>query len=236
MDDWHLKPAADLGMPVGQRLRSVRRERGTIPWLMHLIVWVVLKSLLQIFHRLQIEDRENLPKDGSFVLVANHSSHLDTLVLATALPWRTRSDAFPVAAGDTFFKTRMTAVLSTLFVNALPMWRRGAVNHSLTDLRERLAGDRCILIIFPEGTRSRDGTMGRFKSGLGMIVAGTRVPVVPCRLWGTFDAWPSGRRLPRPKRVRLKIGRPLEFEKIGNDRAGWDEIARNVEAAVLKLQ
>lgn len=236
MEPWQLKPATDLGLSVGQRLRSVRRERGTIPWVFHLITWCGVRGFMRLFHRLKIEGRENLPADGSFVLVANHCSHLDTMALACALPWRLRPDAFPIAAGDTFFETNVIAVLSALFINALPMWRKGAVTHSLEELRQRLGEQRVIFILFPEGTRSRDGEMARFKSGLGMIVGGTPVPVIPCRIWGTFRALPAGKHVPRPSSIRVRIGTALHFENISNDRNGWDQIARSLQGAVEALQ
>lgn len=236
MDQWNLKPAGDLGLPMGQRLRSVRRERGSLPWAAHLASWSLVSAAMHLWHRLKIQGREQLPAQGSFVLAANHCSHLDTLALACALPWRRRPDAFPIAAGDTFFKTRMSAVVAALFINALPMWRRGAVSHSLADLRARLIEHECVLIIFPEGTRSRDGKMGQFKSGLGMIIAQTAIPVVPCRLWGTFQSLPPGRRIPRPSPVRLSIGRPLRFDATSNDRPGWDQIAGTVQGAVSALE
>jgi 1-acyl-sn-glycerol-3-phosphate acyltransferase len=187
---------------------------------------------LRGYHRLQIHGRKNLPAQGPFVLVANHASHLDVLVLASALPVRMRPDVFPIAAGDTFFKSPLMAVTSALFINALPIWRDGAVGHALADLRARLASGLCVFLIFPEGTRSRDGAMGAFKAGLGMLVAGTAVPVVPCRIRGAFEALPRGRRFPRPCPIQLTIGQPLRFADVANDRDGWASIARRVETAV----
>jgi len=236
MEDWNLKPARDLGMPAGERIRSVRRERGTLPWLLHLILWTVVRAWLRVYHRLTIEGIDQLPKEGSFVLVANHASHLDALVLSSLLPWHLRPDVFPIAAGDTFFKSRITAVMSALFVNALPMSRKGGVSHSLADLRDRLAGSRCVYIIFPEGTRSRDGKMGPFKSGLGMMVAGTPISVVPCRLWGTFEALPPARRFARARKIRVRVGKPVQFDSICNDRQGWNQIAQTLQAAVAELE
>jgi 1-acyl-sn-glycerol-3-phosphate acyltransferase len=125
--------------------------------------------------------------------------------------------------------------MSAVFINALPMWRRSAVSHSLADLRARLDAERCAYIIFPEGTRSRDGTMSSFKAGLGMLLAGTSVPAVPCRLRGTFQSLPPGRRWPRPHPIRLQIGQPLSFETISNDREGWNAIARQVESAITAM-
>jgi 1-acyl-sn-glycerol-3-phosphate acyltransferase len=74
-----------------------------------------------------------------------------------------------------------------------------------------------------------------FKHGLGMLVAETNIPVVPCSLFGTFDALPANRTIPRPARIKLVIRPWLEFPSIANDRAGWSQIARSVESAVRGL-
>lgn len=124
MDSWKLEPAQDLGLPLGARLRSVEREQGLIPYLVHLICSVWVKVILRLYHRMEIIGREHLPKNGPFVLASNHSSHLDVAVLASALNWRLRCNAFPIAAGDTFFETPIVAVASAVVINALPMWRK----------------------------------------------------------------------------------------------------------------
>lgn len=77
--------------------------------------------------------------------------------------------------------------------------------------------------------------MGPFKPGLGMMIAGTKVPVVPCFLTGAYEAWPPTARLPRPRRVRLKIGAPLRFDDLQNNREGWEQIAERARQAVVKL-
>jgi 1-acyl-sn-glycerol-3-phosphate acyltransferase len=235
MQDWQLKPARDIGLPLGGQMSSVRREAGLVNAATHL-VWFSLTSVyLKLVHRLAIEGGANLPKSGSFVLAANHASHLDALVLASAVNWRLQSRVFPVAAGDTFFSTRLTGILSALLINALPMWRRQACSHGLSDLRQRLTQDRCVFIVFPEGTRSRTGELGPFRAGVGMLVAGTDVPVVPCRLAGTYEAWPHDARWPRFTKLRLKIGEPIGFSEVANNREGWQTVARTVEETVLSL-
>ena len=83
--------------------------------------------------------------------------------------------------------------------------------------------------------RSREGSLLHFKAGLGMIVAGTPVPVVPCSILGAAAAMPPGSRWPRPRRLRLKIGPPLSFESVANARAGWEQVAREAEEAVRRL-
>ena len=235
MQDWQLKPARDIGLPLGGQLTSVRREAGLFNAITHLTWFSATLVYLRLYHRLTIEGRENLPKGGSFVMAANHASHLDALVLASAVNWRMQSRVFPVAAGDTFFSTRLSGILSALLINALPMWRRQACSHGLTDLRQRLTQDRCVFIVFPEGTRSRTGDIGTFRAGVGMLVAGTEVPVVPCRLVGTFEAFPFNKRWPRPRKLRLRIGEPIGFSELASDREGWEQTAKRVEEAVRGL-
>ena len=142
---------------------------------------------------------------------------------------------FPVAAGDVFFNTPAISLFSATLLNALPMWRKNCGPHALAELKKRLIEEPCGLILFPEGNRSRDGTLGPFKPGLGMLTAGTAVPVIPCHLSGAFHAFPPAARLPRPTKIRLKIGRPLVFDSVPNRRAGWEEIAAHAHEAIRRL-
>jgi len=232
---WKLEPAHDLGLPLAERLRSHRREAGLVETGAHLAWWGLVRAYLAAGHRLTVVGRERLPAKPPFVLVANHSSHLDALALAAPLPWRLRDRIFPIAAGDTFFQTSAHAVFAAGFLNALPMWRLKCGPQALKALRQRLLDDPCIYILFPEGTRSRDGAMRRFKPGLGMLVAGTDVPIVPCHLQGTYESLPPNRTWPRFKRITLRFGQPLVFPAVSNDRTGWEAIAEQTEAAVRGL-
>jgi 1-acyl-sn-glycerol-3-phosphate acyltransferase len=235
MEPWHLQPAHDTGLSPAERFRSVRRESGLLESLTHHFCFSLLRIYFAIAHRLTIIGREKLPAHGPFVLVANHCSHLDALALGTALTPRHRERAFPIAAGDVFFQSNLTSTFSAIMLNALPMWRKNCGPHALADLRRKLQEEKSIFIIFPEGGRSRDGSMKPFKHGLGMLVAETNVPVVPCGLAGAFEALPPHRRLPRPAAIKLAIGDPLEFASTINDRTGWSQIATSVESFVRVL-
>lgn len=90
-------------------------------------------------------------------------------------------------------------------------------------------------IIFPEGTRSRDGSLQRFKPGIGMLVAGTSVPVFPCAIVGAFDAWPAHEKRPRGGRVTLHVGAPICFDEVPNDRDGWNAVATRLQTAVAAV-
>ena len=162
-------------------------------------------------------------------------SHLDALVLGAALRPRHRERAFPIAAGDVFFQTTAVSVFSAIMLNALPMWRKNCGPHALAELRRKLQEEKAIFIIFPEGGRTRTGSMMPFKHGVGMLVAETNVPVVPCGLIGSFEALPPNRKVPRCLRIKLVIGERVEFASIANDRGGWLQIAQSVESAVRGL-
>ena len=128
------------------------------------------------------------------------------------------------------------AAFAAGIMNALPLWRKKCGPHALQQLRQRLVEEPCAYILFPEGARSRDGAMLPFKPGLGMIVAGTAVPVIPCYLEGTLAALHPENRWPRfGQRITLRVGAPLVFSDLGNDRKGWEEIARTTRLAVEQL-
>ena len=235
MEPWSYKPASDLELPPVEQARSLKREAGLASDFWHHVCHRLSRVYFRLYHRMKIEGAEHLPKVPPFILIANHSSHLDALALASALPRRLCGRVFPVAAGDVFFETPLTSIASAVFLNALPMWRKRCGPHALAELRGRLLGEPCGYILFPEGTRSRDGQMQAFKAGLGMLTAGAAVPIVPCHLDATFEAFPPGSRLPRPRQIHLRIGPPLHFESVPNGREGWQHIVSEAESAVRRL-
>jgi 1-acyl-sn-glycerol-3-phosphate acyltransferase len=235
MEEWRFEPAHDFGLSAKQRRLSLRREVG-LESAMSCFLWrSITRVYLAIAHRLKIRGRENLPARAPFILVANHASHLDAIILGGILPLRFVGAVFPIAAGDTFFTKRASSIFATAFMNALPIWRKNCGAHSLEDLRERLLQRACIYILFPEGTRTRTGEMAPFKPGLGRLIAGTNIPIVPCYLNGTFAALPATGTVPRWKKISVHVGKPLSFAETTNDRAGWKLIATATENAVHSL-
>lgn len=229
------KPAADAGMGPGERFGSVRREPGVISSAARHCACAAVNTYLRVYHRLTITGREHVPVEPPFVLIGNHASHMDAMVLAAAIPPLLRHRVFPVAAGDVFFTTAPSAVLSSLFINALPLWRKKVGAHALDDLKARLIEEPCAYILFPEGARSRDGQMLKFKAGLGMLVAGTPVKVVPAYIEGAFDALRPETKVPKPVKVSVRIGEAMSFERTGSDREGWESVAKQAAEAVAGL-
>jgi 1-acyl-sn-glycerol-3-phosphate acyltransferase len=201
-----------------------------------------MRGWLKGYHRIDVVGRGSLPVAGPFVIVANHASHLDALSLLAALPLRDVPRARPTASVDYFFATPLRKLFSSLLIGGLPIHRRrsggpagpGAVRASLEGCRRVLA-DGGIVILFPEGSRSGDGAIGAFKRGVGLLVAGTDVPVIPCRLDGTFKSMPKGTYWPRPRRIRLTVGRPVTYAADSRGKASARRIARDLHSAVVAL-
>lgn len=214
MDDWSYEPAPDLEKSVADRLRHFPRYPDMSVYALRSILQIGLRVFLRIYNRFDARGRENLPADKSFVMVCNHSSHLDTLCLLSSLPFRRLHRAFPAAAADYFFSSLPRSFFSSIFINGLPFDRKSGGAESLEICRQILARPGNVLILFPEGTRSTSGTIGRFRLGVGRLVAGTATPVVPCHLSGAHEAWPKGALLPRPRTLRLHIGRPRTFLEV----------------------
>lgn len=235
MRPWQYHPAQDLSLRLNERIVSLKREGGLGSALLHRPAWAVICWYMAGRHHLRIIGRENLPDKGSFVMIANHGSHLDALALGSVLAPAVRDHACPVAARDTFFTGAVSSTFSAFVLNALPISRAHCGMHALLALRERLQECEQVLILFPEGTRTRTGDMGRFRQGIGTLVAGTAIPVVPCWIQGAYAAWPPDRKAPGRGKISVTIGTPLCFPETSGDHRGWSEVAARLETAVRAL-
>lgn len=199
-----------------------------------------MPSLFSIFVRFyvrpRIEGAEHLPADGSFIIASNHSSHADTAVIFTALPAKLRKRFVAAAAQDYFFQGGPMQLASRILFNAIPIARdrRGGqdpLRHAARALREGYA-----LLLYPEGTRSKDGTIGPFRGGIGRLIAefpGT--PVIPTFVGGTTRVMPKGKVVPRPFKVTVRFGEPMLIKAHPKFRATWQTAADEVRDAVIAL-
>ena len=217
------------------RLRQFPREPDMLVYGLRSLGALIIRELLHIYNHFEIIGHQNLRTNRSLVIVANHCSHLDTLCLLAALPLRKLHRAFPAAASDYFFQSVPRLWAAAILVNALPFARQARVRQTLSLCRELLANPGTILIIFPEGTRSTTGEVGEFKSGIGALVAGRDVAVAPCFIDGSFQAWPKGKRFPRPRKVRLIVGTPRNYCNHGTDKIDICAIAAELRDAVNQL-
>jgi 1-acyl-sn-glycerol-3-phosphate acyltransferase len=176
-----------------------------------------------------------MPETGSFVLVCNHTSHLDTLSMLCSVPLKRLHQTFPAAAADYFFSSLPRSAVSAILINALPFDRKFRGAESLTVCSELLSNDGNVLIIFPEGTRTTTGELGRFRSGIGRLLAGKDLPVLPCHLDGGLRAWPKGKMIPRPFSLRLRIGAPRSYGHLEKTSESVRQICQELQESVAEL-
>jgi 1-acyl-sn-glycerol-3-phosphate acyltransferase len=169
---------------------------------------LVLGPALRLLSPLTVEGADLLPAAGPLLLAANHGSHLDAPAVLAALPAALRDRALVAAAADYFYRDRLRAAASDL-AGAYPFPRRGgpAELRLAVDRTAALLAAGWIVLLFPEGTRSRDGRLAPFRPGVVCLARRTGAPVVPVAVTGAGAAWPPG-RAPRGGAVRVCFGRP----------------------------
>ena len=154
------------------------------------------------------------PSDAQRIYFANHASHLDTLLIWSALPAKLRRRTHPVAAADYWGRPGPLAAIArrTLKVVLIERRRAGTVDvakDALQPLRDALAEGRS-LILFPEGTRGAGPMPGPFKSGLyNLAGAFPDVELVPAWLENPGRAWPKGSPIPVPIACAVRFGQPM---------------------------
>jgi 1-acyl-sn-glycerol-3-phosphate acyltransferase len=164
-----------------------------------------LGPLLQAALDLSVAGLERLDEiQPPVVFVANHASHLDGLLALCALPRIWRHKTVVAAASDYFFDTWWRSMAAALVLNAVPLERFSGVRQQ-PQLASLLSSGWNVLA-FPEGTRSRDGTLQRLHHGPAQLALETGRPIVPVAIRGTFQAMPVGARWPRHTRVRVRFG------------------------------
>src|SRR5947199_7841293 len=185
-------------------LHQRAREHG-VNLLVYLIVRAIFQPFFHIYFRMGRIGREHVPKEGPVIIAANHRSFLDPFVIGTMA----RRPMYYVAKEELFQKRWMSWILNAL--GAFPVRRGAGDEDSIATAKAILArGD--IVLIFPEGTRTRPGSLGRPKRGVGRLALESGAPVVPVAVIGTEDVR-KGWRI-RPRRVRIRAGRPLRFPEV----------------------
>jgi 1-acyl-sn-glycerol-3-phosphate acyltransferase len=183
-----------------------------------LVLRGVFGSIVSTYSRVQVSGREHLHGiTGPVIFVPNHCSHVDTPVLLLSLPARWRRRTVVAAATDYFYATRLLAGAVSLAFGTVPIERHGN-GADVAHLRRLLDG-RWSLVVFAEGTRSRDGRVGRMRSGAAVLAAKHGIPIVPVHISGTRQAMPIGSRwMVRPNgrgrwarhAISVSFGAPIE--------------------------
>ena len=183
-----------------------RRTRGNgVNPLVYWLVRVIMLPFFLTYFRMKRIGRDHIPAEGPVIVAANHRSFLDPFVIATMA----RRPMYYVTKKELFAWPVVAWLLSAL--GAFPV-DRGAADEETIDTTKAILARGEIVLIFPEGTRTRPGSLGEPRRGVGRLALETGAPVVPVAVIGT-EAVRRGWRI-RPHRVRIRAGRPLHFPRV----------------------
>jgi 1-acyl-sn-glycerol-3-phosphate acyltransferase len=185
------------------------------------------QMLFFLFWRVRVFGLRNVPAEGGVLLACNHQSFLDPVLVTLALH---REGNY--MARDTLFRNRwFRRLIESL--NAFPVKRSTADVGAIKEIIRRLR-DGKVVVTFPEGTRTADGSIRPLHDGSMLVAKRAGAAVVPTLIDGAFEAWPRTRSLPRPGTIRVLYGRPI----LPADAAaiGVDELTRQTYEELLRLQ
>lgn len=176
-------------------------------YLITAIAYPLVYLLFKLFFALRIKGRENIPKTGGVLILANHTSFLDPPLIGCTSPRHIK-----FMARSTLFEVPLFGRLITI-LGAFPIKRgqadRGALKKTLKLLEE---GE--VVLVFPEGTRSQNGRLQEGRPGAGMLAfsaAEKGANIIPAKVIGSFKAYPKGASFPRPTKIEVIYGEPIKF-------------------------
>jgi long-chain acyl-CoA synthetase len=199
--------------------------------------WYLLTRLGNLFFRdrfgLTVTGLEKLPQSGPFIISPNHQSYFDPLVLVSTLPYSIFRDAFYVGTSEIFGNGLLRTLARSIklvpvdpYANLVPAMRAGA--YGLRRGR--------VLILYPEGERSIDGSPKVFKKGAAILATHLRVPIYPVAMDGFFEAWPRGKRFQKFTRLRIAFGDPIyPPQPVDNPETNYNQLTAKLQSRVMDM-
>jgi long-chain acyl-CoA synthetase len=183
--------------------------------------------------RLKMRGLENLPEKGPFLICPNHQSYVDPMVMVGALPWRLFRDTFAVGTSDIFGKGFLRRLARWLRVavldpdaNLMPAMRAGAYGLSQGH----------ILVLYPEGERTDDGTPRLFRKGAAILSIHTQAPIVPVAIEGFYEAWPRHKKFPKIADLQVVFGKPIQPPPVSEaSEAAYERLTAELKSRVVAM-
>ena len=221
--------------------------RWPATWLRFLADYLLLQPAVALLGWPRIEGRENLRgRSGPFLVISNHIADVDVGFIQTALPARIRHRLATATGGEALeaLRTpppgrgvfgrvfdRIQWTLGVSLLNLFPLPREAGFRQSFAYAGEAVDRGYSVLV-FPEGHHTVDGKINPFRAGIGLLAENLRIPVLPMRIDGLFELKQAGRKFAPPWKIRVRIGKPVEFEP-GTDP---ESIAAELQRAVERMQ
>ncbi len=200
--------------------------------------WSFFRLVYSTYFRWRVFNPERVPLTGPVILAANHASFIDPPLVGSGI-----HRGINYLARESLFRFPGIGWLLRNW-NAVPVDREGGGAKGLKAILDRLLAGGAI-ILFPEGTRTKNGKLQPARSGIGLTVIKSNAVVIPVRVFGTFEAYGRHMKLPLPKPIAVKYGRPMMFEKLraeakvcSRDRLKeiYQEVADQLMAEIAKLE
>jgi long-chain acyl-CoA synthetase len=219
--------------------------RWPVTWLRWLAHYLLMRPAMILLGWPRIEGRENLRGwSGPLLVVCNHVADVDVAFLQTALPARLRHRLATAAGGEAlealctpaasrgFFGRiydRAQWLLGVSLLNLFPLPREAGFRQSFAYAGEAVDRGYSVLV-FPEGRHTVDGKMNPFRAGIGLLATNLGIPALPMRIVGLFELKQAGRKFALPRRICVRIGRPVNFAPGSDPAQIAQDLQRTVEA------
>ena len=190
------------------------------------------RLLAKLFYRFRILHRERMIQTGPVIVAMNHQSFFDPPLGGNAC-----DRAIYFLAKKSLMKIPVLGWLLPK-LNVIPVDLEGQSPGALKALIRILRAGDCALV-FPEGTRTPDGNLQPALPGLGFVIAKTRAPVVPMRIFGAYDAWPIGGKIRLGPRITIVVGQPIHFSESdlqSQDREFYARLSQRVMDAIAAIR
>jgi len=202
------------------------------------LAWLTARTMGAFYFGWRVLHSERVPRIGSVILASNHVSFGDPALVGGTLP-----RAINYIGRENLFAIPVFGWLIRQ-LKAVPVNRDGGGGAGLKAILDRLIAGGGI-ILFPEGTRTPDGSLLPAKPGIGLTIIKSDAPVVPVRIFGLFEAWGRHRRFPRPGRITIKFGQPMDFSTLRTEaktcskarlKGIYQQAADEIMAAIARLE
>jgi long-chain acyl-CoA synthetase len=229
------RPAAGGELISAAQARALEPP-GRLARALAVALYALNRAVMRTFFEVRVAGADSIPAAGPFLLAPNHASYLDPLAIAAALPARLLGEVFWAGWTGFMFRNRFWSSLSRV-TQVFPVDPdRGPA--SAIACGEAVLAKGHVLIWFPEGRRTLTGETGPFLPGVGVVIERSRTQVVPVRVTGSYECLPWNRRWPRPGRITVAFGAPLDIhalEEHGEGATRAERIASGLRHAVLAL-
>lgn len=212
-----------------QRGRGDVRPEPFFSW--YAFLRLIAKGLIAVGVRLEVEGLENIPATGPFILVGNHQSVLDPILVQGSCPRPVHTFTKSTQFAGFFLKWLMTRV------NAIPT-RRYRIDPQVVRVALRRLSEGKVVGVYPEGERSWDGALQPFRQGTIRLLLKAGVPVIPCGVSGSYDVWPRWSRKIKRRRTVLRFGTPILWPQMEDRKerdAAVPEAAHRLKRALIEL-